>query len=314
MNAMTDNPVREATNTASADGAPRLISILIPFYADDPEPLLLELDRLNAGRRDLEVVLHDDGEPNPVLNGRLSRRLCRLETPVRLLTSLHNRGRSAGRNLLARQARGEWLLFLDADMAPGDAGFLDRYRDMIAAEGFDAAFGGYETEWPTDSRFALHAALSRTSDQHNAAKRAETGATAVCSSNLLVRRSVMQIVPFDEDYRGWGWEDVDWAVRAARRFALVHRDNPARHGGLQDADTLLAKFREGVANYRRLLERNPELGQLPGARAARSLARVPMQRRLRGLWASFARSNAMPLRVRTAALKLWRASWTAEVM
>ncbi|MHA6289519.1 glycosyltransferase family 2 protein [Maricaulis sp. CAU 1757] len=310
----TDNSVREATNTASTDPTPRLISVLVPFYCDDPEPLLRTLDRLNAGRRDIEIVLHDDGEPDPKLNGRLSRLLGRLDTPVRLLTSLRNRGRSAGRNLLAERARGEWLLYLDADMQPTDETFFERYRDRIENDDFDAAFGGYHTDWPSDPRLWLHAALARTSDQHDAARRTEIGPTAVCSSNLLVRRSVMRVVPFDEGYQGWGFEDVDWAVRAARRFDLVHLDNPARHGGLQDVDTLLAKFRDGAVNYQRLIERNPELARLPLARAARSLAFIPMQARLRGLWAAFARNAALPVRLRTAGLKLWRASWTAEMI
>jgi glycosyltransferase involved in cell wall biosynthesis len=312
MNAMIDNPVREYTNEASRDAGRIGLSVLVPFYRDDPADLVRAIAEQAGG--DVEIVLHDDGEPDPDLNTRLTRILAAMSLPARLLTSARNRGRSAGRNLLAEQARGAWLLYLDADMTPGSPAFLETYRELMARGGCDAVFGGYETDWPRDPALKLHAALSRTSDQHDAAARNAVGATAFCASNVLVRAEVMQAVPYDTGFAGWGWEDVDWAVRAAEHFTLIHGDNPARHDGLQDAAALLEKFRIGATNYRRLIDRHPELAALPGARAARALSRLPFQAALRGLWAGLCRTGALPLRLRTLALKLWRASWTAEAL
>lgn len=314
MNAMTDNPVREDANTASRKAGAITLSVLIPFHCDDPSDLMRAIAEQAGSRGDVEIVLHDDGEPDRELNAAMIRVLGAMSLPVRLLTSARNRGRAAGRNLLAQQARGDWLLYLDADMAPASPAFLDTYLELAKKGGCDAAFGGYETPWPKAPELQLHAALSRASDQHDAAARAAIGATAYCSSNLLVRAGVMRAIPYDEGFSGWGWEDVDWAVRAAARFDLVHIDNPALHGGLQDAATLLDKFRAGSVNYRRLLDRHPELASLPGAKAARALARVPLQAQLRGVWNLASRSALLPLRLRTLALKLWRASWTAEVI
>ena len=66
--------------------------------------------------------------------------------------------------------------------------------------------------------------------------------------------------------------------------------------------------------FRRLLDRHPELAGLPGARAARTLARIPGQAALRGVWSTITRSPVLPMKLRTTALKLWRASWTAEAL
>lgn len=310
----TDHVIEELANGAASVSDDFALSVLIPFYGDDPTPLAASLNALIGARRDIEIVLFDDGSPDKAGRAAVARTVRALSTPARLLASNCNLGRAAGRNVLARHARGRWLLYLDADMAPGNEAFLNAYLERIEADDFDAAFGGYESHEPADPSLALHAALSQVSDQNDAVMRQEIGATAFCSSNLLVRAAVMQDVPFDEDFTGWGWEDVDWAVRADRGYCLIHVDNPAGHDGLQSSDTLLDKFRIGATNYARLLEKHPELSELPGARAARMLGIVPFQRLLRGLWATAARRDELPIRLRTTALKLWRASWTAEAI
>ncbi len=290
------------------------LSILVPFYKDDPSALAVALNPLIGARKDIEIVLYDDGCPDQALNENLRRTLKAMTAPARLITAAENTGRSAGRNVLANEARGRWSLYLDADMLPCDDAFLTAYLERIKDDDFDAAFGGYETLPPSDDDLALHAALSATSDHADAARREAIGATAFCSSNLLVRTDVVRDIPFDTEFTGWGWEDIDWAVSAGATHRLIHLDNPARHGGLQSADILLEKFRSGAVNYARLLDKHPHLAALPGAKAARLIGAVPFQRRLRGLWAFLARTSTMPMRLRTLAVKLWRASWTAEVM
>jgi glycosyltransferase involved in cell wall biosynthesis len=314
MNAMTEIPMREHANAAGLLVRKPGLSILIPFYGDDPRPLINALGPMAERADDFEIVLYDDGEPDPELNRAICAHTDRFDLPMRVLTSVRNRGRAAGRNLLAGAARADWFLYLDADMIPDDGAFLERYRQAMADDVADAIFGGYVTADAEHPDQILHAALSRSSDHHDATTRNAVGATAFCSSNVLVRASVMRACPFDQGFSGWGWEDTDWAVTASNGFHLIHVDNPARHGGLQSTDELLAKFKAGAVNFRRLLDRHPELSGLPGARAARTLKAVPGQHWLRGLWAWTSRNNALPLRLRTLAVKLWRASWTSEVL
>lgn len=314
MTQKRDTLVEEIANSASGKSSDVVLSVLIPFYKDDPSRLAAALNLLIGTRKSIEIVLLDDGRPDAALNATVARTVRALSAPARLLTLAENAGRAAGRNTLASRARGRWLLYLDADMRPLDDAFLDAYLERIDADDFDAAFGGFQTEETTDPEVRVHAALSRASDERDADMRTGIGPTAFCSSNLLVRAGVMRDVRFDENFTGWGWEDVDWAVRAARAHTLIHLDNPAAHGGLQPAQSLLDKFQAGATNYGRLLEKHPHLSNLPGARAARTLGAIPFQKFLRGLWASMVRSESFPTRMRTLALKLWRASWTAEAI
>ena len=309
MTSWADFSNRAALNTSRAD-----ISVLIPFYKDDPRPLLQALSgEIAAGELAVEIVLFDDGEPDAALNSAVAEAVEKLPVAARLLTARKNVGRAAGRNRLASAAIGDWQLFLDADMTVPD-GFLARWLEFIEGFEFDAAFGGYTADPVADRSHHLHAALARSSDENNADVRNAIGATAFCTSNLLARAGLMRRVGFDEHFTGWGWEDVDWAVRADKDGILVHFDNPAGHSGWQSPDILLRKFRDAAVNYARLLEKHPDLAHLPSAKAARILKAIPGQALLRGVWALMAQSPVAPMKARTLALKLWRASWAADAI
>ncbi|MEE2525101.1 glycosyltransferase family 2 protein [Hyphobacterium sp. HN65] len=301
-------------NPAALDLSHAQLSVLVPFYRDDPMPLAKALAAgAETSGLPVEILLFDDGEPDPELNAAVNVGIRDFTVATRLLTSRRNVGRAAGRNRLASAAIGDWLLFLDADMTIGPD-FLRGWLDLISQYEFDAAFGGYTADPVTRGDHRLHAALARSSDENTADRRNRIGATAFCTSNLLVKADLMRSTPFDEHFTGWGWEDVDWAVRADQRGELVHFDHPAGHSGWQTPDILLRKFKDAAVNYARLLEKHPQLAQLPGAKAARFLKAVPGQALLRGVWALMAQSPVAPMKARTTALKLWRASWAAEAI
>jgi hypothetical protein len=143
------------------------------------------------------------------------------------------------------------------------------------------------------------------------------GAVAVASNNLLVRRDVFAHISFDDGFKGWGWEDTEWAMRAVfSGYGLIHIDNPAIHVGLDSTNAMLRKFKEAGVNLRRLLDRHPEASMMTGAKVAKLLANVPAHAALRPLSAWIARDPlcCVPLRLRGLALKFWRASHAAEAL
>jgi glycosyltransferase involved in cell wall biosynthesis len=118
-------------NAGWAPASPTL-SVLIPFYRDDPRRLLDALNRQADGG--VEVVLLDDGGVEPALSADVAAHVLTLSIPLRLISLSANEGRSKGRNRLARHARAQSLLFLDADMLPDD-GNLHRPLARRSARG-----------------------------------------------------------------------------------------------------------------------------------------------------------------------------------
>ena len=315
-------PTETLTQSAAWTTAAPALSVLTPFFRDDPTPLIARLEheaaRL-AGR--IEVIALDDGGGDAPLTHRVALQVGELATPARLVVLGQNQGRAPGRNRLAAHARGRHLLFLDSDMAPDTDDFLARYLGLIdlpPSDGGDPAvvFGGFSMKQvPRSPRFALHRALALRGECLDAAQRRLKPEKYVFTSNLLVRRDVFEAEAFDESFSGWGWEDVEWGMRVLRRYGVVHIDNPATHLGLDTPAALAGKYEQSAGNFARVIARHPEIvSNYPSYRLARQLKRLPAVKWWRGLLKWAALNPAAPLTARVLALKAYRAALYAEVV
>ena len=232
------------------------------------------------------------------------------------MTLRSNLGRASGRNRLAAQARGSWLLFLDSDMLPDGPRFLQDYLRLIEQAAPAVAFGGFSLDQaPARPEHALHRFMALKSDCTPADERRREPEKHVFTSNLLVRKDVFDAEPFDDGFVGWGWEDVEWAMRVAARHPISHVDNPATHLGLDPAPILVAKFEQSAGNFARVVARHPDIvAHYPSYRAARLLKAIP----LKGLWKPLLRAIGLaegaPLGLRNFALRLYRAALYADVV
>ncbi len=306
----------ETPNARWAAARPRL-SVLVPFFRDDPRPLLADLaGEAQALEGAAEVVVLDDAGGDPARSAGAAHAVGASPLPAVLLASGVNEGRARGRNRLAAAARGRHLLFVDADMRPGAPGFLRTWLDLVEAADPPAAFGGFTVPLgPPAREHKLHHALQAGAECLSAAERARNPAKHVFTSNLLVRRDVLEAEPFDERFAGWGWEDVEWGARAAARFGVTHIDNPAVHLGLDTAAALAAKYEQSPANFARLLQLHPDLVRaFPSYRAARWLRRTPARATVRKALRALVLADAAPLRARAAAMRLYKAALYAEVV
>lgn len=298
-------------NALWAKATPRL-SVLIPFLGDDPAQLARELAAQSA---EIEIVLLDDGGKDADLAARIAETVQALPCPARFVRLAANVGRARGRNRLASEARGSHLLFLDADMLPDSPGFI---ADWLAVADKDAAvaFGGFSfRRTPVDHRFALHRAMALRSDCLPAEQRAQAPEKHVFTSNLLVHRDVFAAVAFDERFTGWGWEDVEWAMRVAQRWPILHPDIPASHLGLDTAETLVRKYRQSAANFARVVEAHPEVvSGYASFKVARAIRRLPLRGILREGARLAALAPVLPARARAFAMRLYRAALYAEVV
>ncbi len=295
------------------------LSILTPVFRHDPTPIEQSLAAAaGPDRARLEWVILDDGSADPVLTARLEALAAQTALTVRLIVLPQNAGRAAARNRLIAEARARHVLFLDADMVPDEPGFAGRWLALIDGEAPPAAFGGFSvTQAPDLKATALHRFMSARSDCRNAEDRARDPAQFTATSNLLVRRDVLAATPFDEGFVGWGWEDVDWALRASRFGPIRHIDNPATHAGLDSVETLLRKFGEAGPNYARLAGKHPEaVTRFASWRAAQAIRHIPGHKAARPALAFLARDpwGLTPMLARHAALKLYRTSIYAEHM
>ncbi len=293
------------------------LSVLVPFLRDDPVALLALLDREAAALNGaVELVVLDDGTNDADLTRRLIAQADASALPIRLISLSANEGRSVGRNRLANAARGSSLLFLDSDMRPDHARFLQTWSDLAGAGETAVAFGGFSLlQAPDDARFAVHRSMAARSDCTPREERALQPEKHVFTSNLLVRRDVFETEAFDAGFSGWGWEDVEWAMRVSRRFKVEHIDNPATHMGLDTVETLAAKYEQSAPNFARVVARHPDfVANYPSYRVARRLQSVPGLKMIRPLFKQAARLTILPVAMRAFSLRLYRVALYAEAI
>lgn len=299
-------------NAAFETAAPRL-SVLVPFYNESPLALLQALQTRDP--HEIEVILIDDGSRRPDITAEIRNFIDASPLACELITLIQNQGRSRGRNRLTQAARGEYFLFLDSDMLPDTPGFLDIWLET-ARRGAAVVFGGFSlAQAPADPAFDVHRALAGHSDCLDAAERALMPEKYVFTSNLLIRRDVFAAEGLDPEFTGWGWEDVEWAMRVANRFPVEHIDNTATHMGLDRPETLARKYEQSVGNFARVIKKHPEVvSRYASYKAAKLLKFLPLLSVARSALKAAALSNALPARLRAGALRVYRAALYAQVV
>ena len=313
---MTARKAKVLDNAAWKAARPA-VSVLIPFLRDDPADLLTLLDEEAASVAGaVEVIVLDDGTADPALTARLTAQVKAMALPTRLITLPANEGRAIGRNRLASAARGGSLLFLDSDMRPDHRRFLRDWAELVAREDPAVAFGGFSLlQAPTDPRFQVHRSMAAKSECVPYTERARQPEKYVYTSNLLVRRDVFEAEAFDSGFTGWGWEDVEWAMRVSRRFRVVHLDNAATHMGLDTVDALARKYEQSAPNFARMAARHPAIvAAYPSYRAARLLKRLPALPCLRAAMRRAAGTEWLPVAARAFSLRLYRAALYADAV
>lgn len=213
------------------------LSILIPTYNYDPSRLVRQLQEQLP--EDAEIIVGDDSPPD-------------------------NLGRAARRNRLAREAKGEWLLFIDADAEVRSNAFIQNYMRAVtnsSAKGEEepspitppieakgeaplVVCGGTGNlpECPRPAArlrydYEVNAEKRLTLEQRRAHPYAQ-----FTTFNFLIRRDIFLSIGFDETLKEYGHEDTLFGLELEKRhIPIQHIDNKLTHLGIEDADLYLRK-------------------------------------------------------------------------
>ena len=297
-------------NKVYETAAPPAVSILVPTFEDDAAALISGLSE-QTGLESVELIICDDGSTDSALTERLQAAIAAFPASATLITCHINQGRSAARNRLLTEARGDWILLVDADMHPDHSSFIRTYRDAIDAldPGQAAAIcGGFSLKSASmTAATKLHAAQSTSSECLTAHERNQAPGLYIFTSNILVHRVIFETIPFDDSFTGWGWEDVDWGIRIAAAFPVIHIDNTATHLGLDNDDALLSKYKRGADNFLKLMSKHPSATKgMAIARHVTRLRRWPGLTTFAGIARLVALRRWLPMSARLLALKAYR--------
>ncbi len=293
------------------------LSIAIPTYRDDPTDLLDGLNGCDEIER-VEIIVYDDGSKRPDLINNMIEQGELMRCAVRIVSAADNMGRAVARNALLHHARADWVLLLDADMSPDENDFIAKYLDQIAdVDEPSLIVGGFSLrDAPTDKKYALHRWQAARSECLSAHERQKDPGRFVFTSNVVCHKDIFDRFHFDEEFAGWGWEDVDWGLRVAQSAPVMHIDNAATHMGLDTVNDLMSKYGASGQNFNLILQKHPDtIARTPLAKAAFKLKRVPFKPMLKRMCQFvISETDWMPTTVKGIALKIWRALVYAEAI
>ena len=240
------------------------LSILIPAYNSLCCQLVKDLyeDALAAGLNAFEIVVAEDGTNDAEILRQHAQTFGQLPF-VRHLVRKENVGRSAIRNLLAREARYDWLLFIDSHMSLTVASRREKgsfLRSYLSVEG-DLLYGGYKVEASTDQwkhnlRFLYEKVAADINVQHPQFMASPADFRHFHTANFLIRRDIMLSHPFDEKLQRYGYEDDLFGRElSAAGLTLVRINNPLAFTTFEENSTFLAKTEQALTTLHELDER-----------------------------------------------------------
>lgn len=231
------------------------ISLLIPVLNYDIIALVHSMkDAMTKVPEFCEILIGDDGSSPDYCEKYRS-----LETQdVRVISSGKNIGRAAIRNKLALEAKGDFLLFIDADvMIPGtaEAYILKWLPHMNSSRVIN---GGilYHGSAPGDPDKLLRWKYGKHREQKSASERNKHPHAGFSTFNVLIDRTVFSKIRFNEELKQYGHEDTLLGYQLKKAgIGILHIDNGLFHEGLESNREFLIKTKLGIENLSKLYDK-----------------------------------------------------------
>lgn len=229
-----------------------MLSIAIPVYNFEVVDLCATLSKqaklLGIA---FEILCFDDCSQEEYRN--FNRRVSQFEG-VEYRELDKNQGRSAIRNLLAKEAKFEFLLFMDCDSEVENHDYLKNYLQYLPGE--NVIYGGrsYKLQAP-EKQFMLRWKYGNERESKSAEERNKESYRSFMTNNFVVKKSRLIDCPFNEDLEGYGHEDTLFAIDLKEKgIEIIHIDNPLCHIGLESAEEYIYKTEQGVSNLARIIK------------------------------------------------------------
>tara|TARA_B100000497_G_C7692965_1_gene421961 strand:+ start:3195 stop:4112 length:918 start_codon:yes stop_codon:yes gene_type:complete len=227
-----------------------ILSICIASYGDDIQPLLHALcESKNTGLPNywsIEILISDQYHTS---HSQAPKWQVEFEC-----TYVHNpikSGRSINRNHLGELAKGDFLLFLDADAEPKNNTFLQDYCERAKLASVIVGGTAYKPNYKSNK---LRVKVGKIKEENSARARGNYPYSSFSAFNFLIRKDIFLELLFDEELTEYGHEDTLFGLELKyRNIDIMHIDNPAYHMGIDDNDVFMDKTTSAIDGLARLI-------------------------------------------------------------
>ena len=245
------------------------LSICIPVFNFDVNELINDLQsQIDCENLDSEIVLIDDASDQEFISINKN-----LQAKVSQFIFLDkNIGRSKIRNLFLKYAQSEYLLFLDCDGKIINENFLKTYFDFINNQNPDVIFGGRKvSEIEPDSEYGLRWKFATERENLPVSQRLKAPYLDFQTNNFVVKKSVLEKVPFNEGITQYGYEDLVFSKDLQdHQIKIDHIDNPIFNNDVESNISFLSKADQSAKSLAQLMRSDKNFERVSQIRLAKA--------------------------------------------
>ena len=160
-----------------------------------------------------------------------------------------NIGRAKIRNLFLQYTTTPYLLFLDGDSKITTPNFLQTYLQQIKNEPTVVCGGRTYPKQCSSKQQKLSWKYGVLKESKTAKQRQQNPNKSFMTNNFLVRRTVLETIPFDERLSTYGHEDTLFGYQLYKqKIQIKHIENPVLNGDIETNKEFLHKTQQGLLN------------------------------------------------------------------
>ncbi|WP_027383100.1 glycosyltransferase family 2 protein [Epilithonimonas caeni] len=249
------------------------LSICIPVYNFDVNELVNDLySQIALDNLDAEIIIIDDASKKEFIDKNRG-----LESKSDQFIFLNkNIGRSKIRNLFTEYSDSEYLLFLDCDGKIIDKNFLRKYFDFINGKNPDVIYGGRKVdEKEPEPEYGLRWKFATERENLPVKERIKMPYSSFQTNNFIVRKSILEKVPFNEGITQYGYEDLIFAKDLFKiKVKIEHIDNPIFNNDVETNVIFLAKADQSAKSLSQLIKKDKDIERISKIKLAKAYFRL----------------------------------------
>lgn len=221
-----------------------MLSILIPIYNYNAFPLVEELYKQCCECEIVfEILCQDDASKSPHNNTNENINSFPNCSFVSLEKNLAHR---ENRNLLAKMAKYDYLLFLDGDSIIRNSNYIRNYIKNLAA--FDIVYGGrlHPENCPSESQI-LRWKYGKFIEDKLAIERKKAPFKCLLFNNTIIKKECFNSVKFDSKILLYGHDDTQLSYQLSLlKPSIKHIDNQVEHGDIDSNEVYVKKTKSSI--------------------------------------------------------------------
>lgn len=220
-----------------------MISVLIPVHNYSTLTLVEELYKQLKERKTIfEIIVWDDASTEAFT---LQNKVVNHLPEVHYLKSNVYYGRTQSLKSLYDRSLFDWLLFIDPDVMPKYAEYIQNYLNLIP-KNYDVVYGGisYIKEAPKKSML-LRWTYGRSQDI-DATIRNQKPYKTISSGNLMIKRNVFSSINSEIKDLGNASDAYFAKLLKAHEFNVFHTNNEVYHLGIESNKHFISETKETI--------------------------------------------------------------------